>query len=146
MDMITQFITHYKESFMEELNIENEQEVNSGFCVEFAEFIEHELRLQGIEDVERISNDCLMDEEDDPMNSTNIHHFHVPVLQTYNLTKEQLNTYKQHLHSAGTNAVGYHMWLYSHQTKKHYDIEIPTGVENAFELPFFQRQYQNKSN
>lgn len=143
MNIITEYIIKHKYSFMNEVQLLNELEVNCGSCVDFAEFIEYKLNSNGYKNLIRVCNDSLIDyEKDILMNCTNIDYFYQPSLDEYSITNEQYKEYRKKLCDANTVSVGFHMWIYCYETKKHYDIECAEGVINVFELPFFKRQYE----
>lgn len=136
MEKITEIIYSLRDSYLLNNGISTYIEINSGLCCDFAEEVD-----EMIKGCEIISNDRFMDREDfDVWNGDKDDVWNNEILLEYG------GLLPKHLTISELNHIirGYHCWIY--YNGKHYDAETPLGVQNLFDLPFFQRHLNNEYN
>lgn len=134
MQTLTQLIEETRKHYLEQGYAADYRAINSGLCAQFAEELEHEFK--GV--AETISNDLFMVKEEEGWNGNGLDAWNAEMLNEYHsqpnygLIPEDLEHF----------VMGYHAWIYSEG--RHYDAECPEGVENMFDLPFFERHLRVK--
>lgn len=134
MPTLTELIKQKRTLYVSEGQVPDFQTINCGLCPAFAEEVESEYGGT----VEILSNDMFMLKVDDGWNGDGhdtwdadiLNHYHS--LPTHGLEAVDLEHF----------ILDYHVWLYA--DGRHYDAECPEGVENFFDLPFFERCLQVK--
>ncbi|MCA1064759.1 hypothetical protein QTG56_24445 (plasmid) [Rossellomorea sp. AcN35-11] len=130
MSNISVSIYQLREEYIESGRAKTYQEINCGDCVDFAEEIEfrHSSSIS-------LSNDhfILETEGSDGWDGDETDQWDEVWLSEYNSLPPEKITVPE----LTEKIKGYHCWIYFEN--KHYDAECPEGVENLFELPFFQR-------
>lgn len=136
MSELSELIIQLRDEYVEKQLVSNFEEINCGYCVDFADEIEFRMKKP----IGTLSNDHFIveSEDSDGWNGDERDIWDEKWLKEYNsmppngIKVEEL-----------TNLItGYHYWIY--EDGKHYDSECPEGVENMFDLPFFKRKLSDQ--
>jgi hypothetical protein len=130
MNQISKVILELREQYLAYDLIRTYKDINCGECVDFAE--EVECRFSNCMS---LSNDHFIIEREgsDGWDGDETDQWDEKWLAEYNSLPPGGVTVPE----LTKKIKGYHCWIYC--DNKHYDAECPEGVENLFELPFFQR-------
>lgn len=139
-DLLTKTILELRDELVASGHYNSYQAINAGYCADFADdvfgrfgrsFREPLLQL-GIDNFLQIAED---DDFNDgyPLDRELLIEHWPAVVPTQGLTWDDLDQLSA---DAGFNA-GTHVWIEMYG--RFYDAEAPEGVDNFFELPFFQR-------
>jgi len=116
---ITDLILKYRPSFMVEWGAPSFQEVNNGGCEDFADLIFNKFpKITVLDD----GVFWIDDWGEESWNEDGFKEYGYPPVNLNKITNFKI--------------IG-HVWIY--YDNKHYDVECPNGVSNAWELPIFQR-------
>lgn len=140
-EMLTKAILDVRSELLESGGYATFAEINSGYCADFADDVFERLGNAAHEHLGQlgIDNFMLPPEEDDgfndgyPMDRELLLEHWPAVKPTHGLSWDQLDQ----LSSAAGFNTGTHVWI--EMDERFYDAEAPEGVDNFFELPFFQR-------
>lgn len=140
-EMLTKAILEIRDDLVASGEFESFAAINAGYCTDFVHDVYQRFGKSAYEYLEELGIDNFMQppEDDDGFNDgypldRELLQEHWPAIQpTHGLTWDQLDELSG---DAGFNA-GTHVWI--HLDDRFYDAEAPEGVENFFELPFFQR-------
>lgn len=122
MQNIEKTIRNISNYFMTNFNFSSVEEINNGLCVEFSDILEEEIGG------DTLSNDFFIEDEDG-WNGDGKDKWSIQKIKEYNKGKFDILILNE-------KVKGYHSWLFFEG--KHYDCEVPYGVDNFWELPFFQ--------
>lgn len=140
-EMLTKAILDIRDELLASGEYASHAEINSGYCTDFADDVFERLGKGAHEYLGQlgIDNFMLPPEEDDgfndgyPLDRELLTEHWPSVVPTQGMTWDDLDV----LSSDAGFSTGTHVWI--ELNERFYDAEAPEGVDNFFELPFFQR-------
>lgn len=132
---ITEAIHTLAKEYMEKYTyLSSVSKINSGLCSIFANDLVNRLggessELFTVEIVQFLING----EECAPFDREMLANFWPKVIPINGMTWDEWDKLSQHFELTG----GYHIWTV--YQRRHYDAEVPEGVDNFFDLPIFHR-------
>jgi hypothetical protein len=136
-EQLTATIKRVSKNYIEEGYAPSCCQINNGLCMDFAEHVYHLLEANyNVNDLEILCNENFMigadgDEEGNDLWDETLLTTHWNVKPPHGMSWNGVQV----------TELGYHVWL--RLDKMHYDCEFPTGVANFFELPIFDRYFEN---
>jgi hypothetical protein len=129
--MISEQIIILREKYVDQYTLGSHQEINSGLCPEFAEDL-IEILGGSSDTFHSLCCDEFMRGENGEETENEV--WDQNLLTTHwNITPPDGTTWQE----LDKMCIGYHVWIFFEG--RYYDCECPDGVDNFFNLPFFDR-------
>jgi hypothetical protein len=139
-EMLTKAILDVRDELLSSGQYATAAAINSGYCTDFADDVFERFGRDAHDCLDQLGIDNFMKPAADdvfnngyPMDRELLLAYWPEVVPTQGMSWEDLDR----LSADADFGAGTHVWI--HLGKKFYDAEAPEGVDNFFELPFFQR-------